>query len=127
MFIQANINAIWFFSLFFTFFADPAKILTWDSPYSRLVQNDSYNMVVYIQGNPPPDQILLISNQTGKVLFRDKGDGRRNITLKSVQCGDSGTYHLYAVNDLDTDVFTKDITMYCKQYIIFFKRRLLRG
>jgi hypothetical protein len=24
-------------------------------------------------------------------------------------------------------VFTKDITMYCKQYIIFFKRRLLRG
>ncbi|XP_060562549.1 roundabout homolog 3-like, partial [Ruditapes philippinarum] len=95
----------------------PAKILTWDSPYSRLVQNDSYNMVVYIQGNPPPDQILLISNQTEKVLFRDKGDGRRNITLKSVQCGDSGTYHLYAVNDLDTDVFTKDITVYCVPYL----------
>ncbi|XP_053408186.1 hemicentin-1-like [Mercenaria mercenaria] len=95
----------------------PAKIVDWSFPYSRLRPSGTYEMSVEIEGKPPPDRILLISDKTGDVLYRDEGGGVKNATIKPVQCGDTGTYHLYVTNDFNSASLDKNVTVYCVPYV----------
>ncbi|XP_045208673.2 contactin-6-like [Mercenaria mercenaria] len=93
----------------------PAKILLWETPSYKLYQNDTLNMVVQIEGNPPPTT-MIISEKTSRVVFKEDVAGSKNVTIEPVKCNDMGTYFLQSVNRFSSVSLTKNITVYCVPY-----------